>query len=67
LTAAVGPREEALRLNSEETGTLVLLGLFELARGNLAAAQSRFVQACQANPRARVGLVSARLHCLEAA
>jgi tetratricopeptide (TPR) repeat protein len=52
LTAAVGPLEEALRLNSEETGTLILLGQVELARGNLAAAQSRFVQACQANPRA---------------
>jgi Tfp pilus assembly protein PilF len=52
LAAAVGPLEEALRLNSEETGTLILLGQVELARGNPVAAQSRFVQACQANPRA---------------
>jgi hypothetical protein len=52
LTAAVAPLEAALRLNSEETGTLILLGQVELARGNMAAAQSRFVQACQANPRA---------------
>jgi hypothetical protein len=52
LTAAVAPLEAALRLNSEETGTLILLGQVELARGNLAAAQSRFEQACQANPKA---------------
>lgn len=52
LTTAVGPLETALHLNSEETGTLILLGQVELALGNLAAAQSRFVQACQANPRA---------------
>lgn len=52
LAAAVGPLETALHLNSEETGTLILLGEVELARGNLAAAQLRLEQACQANPKA---------------
>jgi enediyne biosynthesis protein E4 len=42
----------ALRLNSEETGTLILLGEVELARGDLASAQTTFAHVCQANPRA---------------
>jgi tetratricopeptide (TPR) repeat protein len=44
--------ESALKLNSEETGTLVLLGEVELARGDLASAEATFSRVCQANPRA---------------
>jgi thioredoxin-like negative regulator of GroEL len=44
--------DAALRLNSEETGTLVLLGQVALAQGDLANAEQRFAHACQANPRA---------------
>jgi tetratricopeptide (TPR) repeat protein len=44
--------EAALRLNSEETGTLVLLGQVALAQGDLAMAEQHFAHACQANPRA---------------
>jgi tetratricopeptide (TPR) repeat protein len=44
--------DAALRLNSEETGTLVLLGQVALAQGDLAKAEQRFAHACQANPRA---------------
>jgi len=44
--------EAALRLNSEETGTLVLLGQVALALGDFATAEQRFAHACQANPRA---------------
>jgi enediyne biosynthesis protein E4 len=44
--------EAALRLNSEETGTLVLLGQVALAQGDLAMAEQHFSHACQANPRA---------------
>jgi TolA-binding protein len=42
----------ALGLNSEETGTLVLLGQVALARGDFAAAEQYFAHVCQANPRA---------------
>jgi enediyne biosynthesis protein E4 len=42
----------ALSLNSEETGTLVLLGQVALALGDFAAAEQHFTHACQANPRA---------------
>jgi tetratricopeptide (TPR) repeat protein len=42
----------ALRLNTEETGTLVLLGQVALALGDFAAAEQHFIHACQANPRA---------------
>jgi enediyne biosynthesis protein E4 len=42
----------ALRLNSEETGTLILLGEVDLARGDLESAQTTFTHVCQANPRA---------------
>jgi tetratricopeptide (TPR) repeat protein len=44
--------DAALRLNSEETGTLVLLGQVALAQGDLATAEQHFAHACQANPRA---------------
>jgi enediyne biosynthesis protein E4 len=44
--------EAGLRLNSEETGTLVLLGQVALAQGDLAMAEQQFEHACQANPRA---------------
>jgi tetratricopeptide (TPR) repeat protein len=42
----------ALRLNSEETGALVLLGQVVLALGDGPAAEMLFAHACQANPRA---------------
>lgn len=44
--------EAALRLNSEETGALVLLGQVVLALGDGPAAEQLFAHACQANPRA---------------
>ncbi|HEX9110624.1 MAG TPA: FG-GAP-like repeat-containing protein [Terriglobales bacterium] len=44
--------DAALHLNSEETGTLVLLGQVALAQGDLAKAEQHFAHACQANPRA---------------
>jgi len=44
--------DAALRLNSEETGTLVLLGQVALAQADLATAEQHFAHACQANPRA---------------
>ena len=52
LTSARETLESALKLNSEETGTLALLGEVELARGDLASAESIFSRVCQANPRA---------------
>jgi Flp pilus assembly protein TadD len=42
----------ALSLNSEETGTLVLLGQVGLALRDFAAAEQHFAHVCQANPRA---------------
>ena len=42
----------AIRLNSEETGTLALLAEVDLALGDLKAADQQFAQVCQANPRA---------------
>lgn len=50
--AARAPLEAALRLNSEETGTLVLLGEVDLALGDLRTADQQFTHACQANARA---------------
>ncbi len=44
--------DKALRLNPEETGTLVLLGEVALAQGDFAVAERDFTNACQANPRA---------------
>jgi enediyne biosynthesis protein E4 len=52
----LGPARQALNvalsLNSEETGTLVLLGEVDLASGDLAAAERDFTHTCQANSRA---------------
>jgi tetratricopeptide (TPR) repeat protein len=42
----------ALKLNPEETGTLVLLGEVELAQGALSEADRDFAHVLQANPRA---------------
>ena len=42
----------AIHLNSEETGTLVLLGEVSLAMRDLVAAEQDFGHACQTNPRA---------------
>lgn len=42
----------ALRLNSEETGTLVLRGEVAIAQGKLTEAAQDLAHACQANPRA---------------
>lgn len=42
----------AIHLNSEETGTLVLLGEVSLAMRDLATAEQDFAHACQTNPRA---------------
>jgi hypothetical protein len=50
--AARAPLAAALRLNSEETGTLLLLGQVDLALGDMASAEQRFAHACQANQRA---------------
>ena len=52
LELARQPLNTALRLNSEETGTVVLLGQVALALGDLAAAEQHFIHVCQANPRA---------------
>ena len=52
LAAARLPLLSALRLNSEETGTLVFLGEVDLARGDFESAQSSFAHVCQANARA---------------
>jgi Tfp pilus assembly protein PilF len=52
LEAAREPLKAALRLNSEETGTLLLLAEVELTLGNFAAAQKHLAHVCQANPRA---------------
>ncbi len=52
LEAARVPLDAALRLNSEETGTLVLLGEVALGLGDLATAERQLSHACQANPRA---------------
>lgn len=52
LEAARTVLNSALRLNSEETGTLVLLGEVDLALGDLPGAEQRLAHACQANARA---------------
>jgi len=55
----LGPARQALNaalhLNSEETGTLILLGQVALAEGDMAAAEQNFTRACQANSRAASG------------
>ena len=52
LERARAPLVAALRLNPEETGTLVLLGEVALGTGDLATAESHLAHACQANGRA---------------
>jgi tetratricopeptide (TPR) repeat protein len=52
LAAARQALDAALHLNSEETGTLVLLGQVALAQGDFAAADRNLSHACQANARA---------------
>lgn len=52
LELARPPLNAALALNSEETGTLVLLGQVALAQGDFAAAEQYFAHANQANARA---------------
>lgn len=52
LSAAREPLLNALRLNSEETGTLVLLGEVELGLGDLGSAEARLAHVCQANAHA---------------
>ncbi len=44
--------EAGLKLNSEETGTLVLLGEVELGLGRLDSAETTLTHVCTANPRA---------------
>jgi enediyne biosynthesis protein E4 len=50
LTAALETLETALKLNSEETGTLVLLGEVKLAQESLPEADRDFAHVVQANP-----------------
>jgi len=52
LTVSRRTLNSALQLNSEETGTLVLLGEVLLAEGNFAEADRDFAHVLQANPRA---------------
>jgi tetratricopeptide (TPR) repeat protein len=52
LEAAHQALSHALTLNSEETGTLILLGETTMAQGNYADADRNLSHACQANPRA---------------
>ena len=52
LEKARQPLEAALRLNSEETGTLALLGQVALALGDFSTAEKHFMHICQTNPRA---------------
>lgn len=52
LEQAREPLDAALRLNSEETGTLLLLAEVDLTLGNFGAAQKHLTHVCQANPRA---------------
>lgn len=52
LSSARQALDAALHLNSEETGTLVLLGQVALAQGDVAVAEQNLTHACQANARA---------------
>jgi len=52
MKAAHQALDTALKLNSEETGTLILLGEVSLAQGDMAAAERNLSHACQANSRA---------------
>jgi tetratricopeptide (TPR) repeat protein len=49
LEAARQTLDTALKLNSEETGTLILLGEVSLAQGDRTAAEQILAHACQAN------------------
>jgi tetratricopeptide (TPR) repeat protein len=50
LRQAVPPLDAAFRLNSEETGTLLLLGEVDLGLGQYAPAGQKFAHVCQTNP-----------------
>jgi len=52
LEQAREPLNAAMRLNSEETGTLLLLAEVELTLGNFGVAEQHLTHVCQANPRA---------------
>jgi enediyne biosynthesis protein E4 len=52
LEQAREPLNAAMRLNSEETGALSLLGQVALALGDFKLAEDYFLRVCQANPRA---------------
>jgi tetratricopeptide (TPR) repeat protein len=52
LGAARQALDVGLKLNSEETGTLTLLGEVALAEGDLEESDRSFTHVCQANPRA---------------
>jgi tetratricopeptide (TPR) repeat protein len=52
LEAARQDLDSALHLNSEETGTLILLGEVALAEGKSGEAEQDFAHACLANPHA---------------
>ena len=50
LKRAIPPLDAAWRLNSEETGTLLLLGEVDLGLGQYASAGQKFAHICQTNP-----------------
>jgi tetratricopeptide (TPR) repeat protein len=52
LRSALPPLRQALNLNSEETGTLMLLGEVLIAVGDYRDAEQHLAHVCQANPRA---------------
>jgi enediyne biosynthesis protein E4 len=52
LKAAREALDSAMRLNSEETGTLILLGQVALVEGKSGEAEQDFAHACLANPHA---------------
>ncbi len=55
LTAAEAAVNQALALNPEETGTLLLLGEIALLKGDAKTAAQRLELACRTNPRATGG------------
>lgn len=55
LASARQELDTALHLNSEETGTLLLLGQVALAQGDIRSADQYLTHACQANARAANG------------
>jgi len=56
LAQAEAALKQALRINPEETGTLLLLGETALLRGDLDTARQRFEWVCRSNPRSAPGL-----------